>query len=75
MTYFMIIGAAFLMGIGANTILSGMLHHLIQETEEMENTNNSFLKQMKLRYKNCMRIGHEINNTEAFAGKYMERYI
>ena len=74
MTYFMIIGAAFLMGIGANTILSGMLHHLIQETEEMENTNNSFLKQMKLRYKNCMRIGHEINNTEALAGKYMERY-
>lgn len=74
MIYFMIIGTAFLMGIGAVAIISGMLHHLIQETEEMENTGNSFLKQMKLRYKNCMRIGHEINNTEAFAGKYMERY-
>lgn len=74
MIYFMIIGTSFLMGIGAVAIISGMLHHLIQETEEMENTGNSFLKQMKLRYKNCMRIGHEINNTEAFAGKYMERY-
>lgn len=74
MIYFMIIGISFLMGIGADALLSGMLNELIRDTEEMENTNNGFLKQMKLRYKNCMRIGHEINNTEAFAGKYMERY-
>lgn len=74
MIYFMTIGVAFLMGLGSDAILGGMLNKLIHETEEMENTENSFLKQMKLRYKNCMRIGHEINNTEAFAGKYMERY-
>lgn len=74
MIYFMIIGVSFLMGIGADALISGMLNELIRDTEEMENTNNGFLKQMKLRYKNCMRIGHEINNTEAFAGKYMDRY-
>lgn len=74
MIYYIIIGASFLMGIGANFILRESLRELIVETEDMEETSNSFLKQMKLRYKNCMRIGHEINNTEAFAGKYMDRY-
>lgn len=74
MVYFLIIATAFLMGICADGILSGNLKELIDDTEEMENTDNTFLKQMKLRYKNCLRIGHEINNTEAFAGKYMDKY-
>lgn len=74
MIYFIVIGAAFLLGILAAAILRGILRNLIAETEEMENTENNFLKQMKLRYKNCLRIGHEINNTEAFAGKYMDKY-
>ena len=74
MVYFLIIATAFLMGICADGILSGNLKELIDETEEMETTDNTFLKQMKLRYKNCLRIGHEINNTEAFAGKYMDKY-
>lgn len=74
MVYFLIIAAAFLMGICADGILSGNLKALIDDTEEMETTDNTFLKQMKLRYKNCLRIGHEINNTEAFAGKYMDKY-
>lgn len=74
MVYFIIIAAAFLMGICADGILSGNLKELIDDTEEMETTDNTFLKQMKLRYKNCLRIGHEINNTEAFAGKYMDKY-
>ena len=74
MVYFLIIATAFLMGICADGILSGNLKELIDDTEEMETTDNTFLKQMKLRYKNCLRIGHEINNTEAFAGKYMDKY-
>lgn len=74
MVYFLIIATAFLMGICADGILSGNLKELIDDTEEMETTDNAFLKQMKLRYKNCLRIGHEINNTEAFAGKYMDKY-
>ena len=63
MVYFLIIATAFLMGICADGILSGNLKELIDDTEEMETTDNTFLKQMKLRYKNCLRIGHEINNT------------
>lgn len=74
MVYFMIIATAFLMGIGANGVLRGCLQGLIRDTEEMETTDNTFLKQMKLKYKNCIRIGHEINNTEAFAGKFMDKY-
>lgn len=74
MIYFFIIGAAFLAGIGANAFLRAGLNELIDDTEDMESTDNSFLKQIKLRYKNCVRIGHEINNTEAFIGKYMDKY-
>ena len=60
MVYFLIIATAFLMGICADGILSGNLKELIDDTEEMETTDNTFLKQMKLRYKNCLRIGHVI---------------
>lgn len=74
MIYFMIIAGTFLAGIGINAVLTGCMRNLIRETEDMEGTDNGFLKQMKLRYKNCMRIGREIHNTEAFAGKYMDRY-
>ena len=74
MLFFMVISAAFLAGIVVNGVLRNSIQELINDTEEMETTRNSFLKQMKLRYKNCMRIGHEIHNTEAFAGKYMEKY-
>ena len=74
MLYFMIISGAFLVGVGINTALMNCIRNLVRDTEEMEDTDNSFLKQMKLRYKNCMRIGHEIRNTEAFAGKYMDKY-
>ena len=74
MIYFMIIAGAFLVGIGVNGVLTSCMRNLLRETEEMEDTDDSFLKQMKLRYKNCIRIGREIRNTEAFAGKYMDKY-
>ena len=74
MLYFMIISGAFLVGVAVNSALMNTIRNLLRDTEEMEDTDNSFLKQMKLRYKNCMRIGHEIRNTEAFAGKYMDKY-
>lgn len=74
MYFFIFAGIAFLAGIAVNNILRKITTDLIEETEHIENTSDSFFKQMKLRYENYLKIGHAINNTEAFAGKYLEKY-
>lgn len=74
MYFFIFAGIAFLAGIAVNNILRKITTDLIEETENIENTSDSFFKQMKLRYENYIKIGHAINNTEAFAGKYLEKY-
>lgn len=74
MYFFIFAGIAFLAGMSVNNILRKITGDLIEETEHIEDTTDSFFKQMKLRYENYIKIGHEINNTEAFAGKYLEKY-
>lgn len=74
MYFFIFAGIAFLAGITINNILRKITGELLEETEHFEDTSDSFFKQMKLRYENCIKIGHNINNTEAFAGKYLDKY-
>lgn len=74
MYFFIFAGIAFLAGITVNNILRKITGELLEETERFEETSDSFFKQMKLRYENCLKIGHSINNTEAFAGKYLDKY-
>lgn len=74
MYFFILTGIAFLAGISVNNILRKITIELLEETERFEDTTEAFFKQMKLRYENCIKIGHEINNTEAFATKYLEKY-
>ena len=74
MYFFVLTGIAFLAGISLNNILRKITIDLLEESERFEETNDSFFKQMKLRYENCIKIGREINNTEAFATKYLEKY-
>ena len=74
MYFFILTGIAFLAGISVNNILRKITIELLEETERFEDTKEAFFKQMKLRYENCIKIGHEINNTEAFATKYLEKY-
>ena len=74
MYFFVLTGIAFLAGISLNNILRKITIDLLEESERFEETNDSFFKQMKLRYENCVKIGREINNTEAFATKYLEKY-
>ncbi len=74
MYFFIFAGIAFLAGIAVNNILRKITTELIEETEHIDTTSDSFFKQMKLRYENYIKIGHAINNTEAFAGKYLEKY-
>ena len=74
MYFFIFAGIAFLAGITINNVLRKITGELLEETEHFEDTSDSFFKQMKLRYENCLKIGHGINNTEAFAGKYLDKY-
>ncbi len=74
MYFFILTGVAFLAGISVNNILRKITIELLEETERFEDSTETFFKQMKLRYENCIKIGHEINNTEAFATKYLEKY-
>lgn len=74
MYFFILTGIAFLAGISLNNILRKITTDLLEETERFEESTEAFFKQMKLRYENCIKIGHEINNTEAFATKYLEKY-
>ncbi len=74
MYFFILTGIAFLIGISLNNVLRKITVELLEETERFEDTGEAFFKQMKLRYENCIKIGHEINNTEAFATKYLEKY-
>ena len=74
MYFFVLTGIAFLAGISLNNVLRKISMDLLEETERFEETTDSFFKQMKLRYENCIKIGREINNTEAFVTKYLEKY-
>ena len=74
MYLFIFAGLAFLTGMSVNNVLRKIMGELLEETERFEDTTDTFLKQMKLKYENYIKIGHEINNTEAFAGKYLEKY-
>lgn len=74
MYFFVMAAAAFLVGILVNTSLRNAINELENDAASMESTGNIFLRQMKSKYKNYLKIGHEIHNTEAFAGKYLNKY-
>lgn len=74
MYFYMLAAAAFLVGVISNSILRNGINDLLSNAENMETASNGFFRQMKLRYENALKNGHEINNTEVFAEKYLQRY-
>lgn len=74
MYFFILAAGAFLVGIIINGILRNSVNELTREAEEIDHTNFTFFKQMKLKYENYLKMGHEINNIEAFTGKYLDKY-
>lgn len=74
MYFLMAAAAAFLLGITANEILGKNYGELLRDAENMDHTKNEFLRKLRMKYDNYMKTGHEIKNTEAFAGKYLERF-
>lgn len=74
MYFFIMAAAAFLTGLAINTFLRNRMNELVREAESIEHTGFGFFRQMKLRYENCLKMGHEISNTAAFAEKYLDKY-
>lgn len=74
MLFFITMSVAFLAGIIVNSLLRKSINDLVEDSENIDVTNNSFFKQMKLRYENYLKTGHEINNTQAFMVKYIDKY-
>ena len=74
MYFFILAAGAFLAGLMINSVLRQSMNELLRESEEIDHTGFAFFKQMKLKYENYMRTGREINNTEAFAGRYLDKY-
>ncbi|MCM1307463.1 MAG: hypothetical protein NC223_02570 [Butyrivibrio sp.] len=74
MYFFIMAAAAFLIGLAVNTFLRKRMNELVREAEGIEHTGFGFFRQLKLRYENCLKMGHEISNTAAFAEKYLDKY-
>lgn len=74
MYFFIVAAAAFLTGLGINAFLRNRVNVLEKEAEEIDSTGFGFFKQMKLKYENYAKMGYEINNTTAFAEKYLDKY-
>ena len=74
MYFFILAAGSFLIGLMINGVLRRSVNELVRESEEIDHTGFAFYKQMKLKYENCLRTGREINNTEAFAGRYLDKY-
>lgn len=74
MYFFMLAALAFLSGIAVNTVLKKSVTRLESESESLEHTELVFFKQMKLKYDNSIKAGHEIRSIENFARKYLARY-
>lgn len=74
MYFFIMAAAAFLAGIAINAFLRNHMNELVREAESIDHTGFGFFKSIKLRYENCLKMGHEINNTTAFAEKHLDKY-
>lgn len=74
MYFFILAAGSFLVGLMINGMLRRSMNELVRESEEIDHTGFAFFKQMKLKYENYLRAGREINNTEAFAGRYLDKY-
>ena len=56
MYIFIFAGLAFLVGMSVNNILRKIMGELLEETEHFEKTTETFVKQMKRRYENYVKI-------------------
>ena len=67
--FVMVIAIIGIMGCAAYSLAGKGLNILYEESLSMTSTNNPFIKQLKLRRENGMRINVNISNTYAFIAK------
>lgn len=47
---------------------------LLKQAENIPNSKNKLIKQMKLKYENCYKLNLGVNNVNAFVDKYMHKH-
>lgn len=72
--FVMVIAIIGIMGCTAYSLAGKGINILYEESLLMTSTNNPFIKQLKLRRENGMRINVNISNTYAFIAKNMDKY-
>lgn len=70
--YFMLV--LFVIGGVCKIIIGASLSGVIRESDNMNNTRQNLLKQIKLKFENCHRLNLQINNVSAFINKYIYKY-
>lgn len=69
-----IIGVIFVIGAFCKVVIGTSLSNIIKESENMNNTRQTLLKQIKLKYESCHRLNLRINNVSAFINKYIYKH-
>lgn len=64
-----IIMLVFLIGAVCRLVNGAILSGLIKESENMVTTRKNILKQIKLKYENCYKLGLQINNISVYISK------
>lgn len=65
--------SAMILSILGRIIIWIIYQNMIKETENMSVTNNKVLKQCKLKYANCYKMGGRISNVPVFVDKFLSR--
>lgn len=62
------------LGIIVRFILDMVYIYLVKESDKLGNTNNKFLKHMKLRFETCYKLNIGVNNVDTFVDKNLTKY-
>lgn len=61
-------------GVAGKCYESRIYSRLLEAAENPERTGHPFLKQLKMKYRNCYQLERQIHNTDAFVESYLYRY-
>lgn len=60
------------LGLIGRMLLGALYRHLIRETDNMATTTNRALRQCKLKFSNCYRLGNGVPNVPVFVDKFLD---
>jgi len=60
------------LGLLGRLLLGALYRHIIRETDNMAATSNRALRQCKLKFSNCYRLGNGVPNVPVFVDKFLD---